>query len=465
MVDFSFTYEDFRAWYEEYSRKFLEPAKEVAIKALNEQLDEELPEVERIRVKVSGGRVKSLERVLRKLELPKYRDQIKSLEDVPAVLDDLVGIRVTCNNKSDVQRVMEIVRSLETYKGDTEPVLGQEGDSYRDYLGNPKESGYRAVHINLCTAVSYGTKRRVVTCELQVRTLLQDGWGELTHEDTYKPGSTPPALVETLSRRMADLLAAVDDIAQDLRDALDSIPSKSLELESDGSSEDGKEVSAGPDVMRQAAMQHLRDRVNGLQRPIDLASLAWELAREFGQEISQGWLGHGSFKSLLVSAVPGVRVSAEPPSYVLPKDFDASEVAAGAKAAGAKIEPGIPESALALKQVDRGFPLVSRDSLQAAYRQLAVASQSLDWEDQTLSKMGRINELVRRARGLNSEEHPVARSHLDYIEKSLLLSRKLAGPLTEEEIRDTYAEVTIKRLRGVLALDQPQEASVRNWLT
>ncbi|WP_185931109.1 GTP pyrophosphokinase family protein [Streptomyces sp. WAC 01420] len=461
MGDFSFTYDEFRAWYEEYSRKFLEPAKDAAIRALNEQLDEELPELERIRVKVSGGRVKSRERVWRKLELPKYRDRAKSLDDIPVVVDDLVGIRVTCNNKSDVQRVMEIMRSLDVYKDGTEPVLGQEEDSYRDYLKSPKESGYRAIHINLCTSVPYGLKRKVVTCELQVRTLLQDGWGELTHEDTYKPGSTPPALVETLSRRMADLLAAVDDIAQDLRDALDSISSESLNPEMDESSGgEGKLSSTGQAVVRDAAMQHLRDRVESLQRPVDLASLAWELAREFGQEISHGWLGFGSFKSLLEASAPDARVSAEPPSYVLPRDFDASAIAADARS-----EPGIPKSALALKQVDRGLPLIPRDSLQAAYSQLAEASQSLDWGDQTLSRMGRINELVLRARELNSEENPVARSHLDYIAKSLLFSRKLTGPLTADEIRDTYAEGTLKRIRGVLPLTQTQEKSVRKWLT
>ena len=68
--------------------------------------------------------------------------------------------------------------------------------------------------INLKTAVNAGLSREVVACELQLRTLLQESWGELTHEDTYKPGSSALRLVTTLSRRMADLLATLDDMAE-----------------------------------------------------------------------------------------------------------------------------------------------------------------------------------------------------------------------------------------------------------
>jgi len=56
-----------------------------------------------------------------------------------------------------------------------------------------------------------------------VRTLLQDSWGELTHEDTYSKSGELPPLVEVLSTRMADLLATLDDIAEDLRNELDRI--------------------------------------------------------------------------------------------------------------------------------------------------------------------------------------------------------------------------------------------------
>ncbi|MFG3282690.1 GTP pyrophosphokinase family protein [Streptomyces sp. NPDC048111] len=467
MVSLPFAYDEFSEWFEDYCRKYLEPARESAARALTEHLDVELPEIERVRVKVSPGRVKGKERTWRKLELPKYEGRIKSLEDIPTVIDDLVGLRVTCNNKSDVQRVVDIVASLKSFKTGSEPVLEQEQDSFRDYLSNPKESGYRAIHFNLCTSVPAGLRRKVVTCELQVRTLLQDGWGELTHEDTYKPGSAPPALVETLSRRIADLLAAVDDIAQDLRQELDRLATVNIEASSEGALSatlpmpqmQAQGAVASELGLRAAATYYLQNRVANLGKPTDLASLAWEVRKEFGQEVSQGWFGYGSFKTLLRDAVPEARVTDEPPSYVLPGDYDNSA------AKKASPYPGIPAAALALREVDRSFPLLTSDRLNAAYERLAEASQRVDWSDATSNDMSRLNEMTRKARELNTEDLAISRTNLDYIAKSLLLSGNLSHALTPEEIKAIYLTWTVNRIRGVTTLSRRQLDAVKKWLS
>ncbi|MDX3387804.1 RelA/SpoT domain-containing protein [Streptomyces niveiscabiei] len=462
-----FTYDEFSVWFEAYCKKYLEPARESAVRALNEHLDMELPEIERVRVKVSHGRVKGKERTWRKLELSKYEGRIKSFEDIPDVIDDLVGLRVTCNNKSDVQRVVDVVTSLDFFKAGAEPVLGRQQDSYKDYLSNPKESGYRAIHFNLCASVSAGLKRKVITCELQVRTLLQDGWGELTHEDTYKPGSAPPALVETLSRRIADLLATVDDIAQDLRQELDRLATVNIEASSEGPNSPAlplPKVQVQGEVesesgLRAAATYYLRNRVKNLGKPTDLASLAWEVRKEFGQEVSQGWFGYGSFKALLQDAVPDARVTEEPPSYVLPEDYDNSTQG--------KVSPypGIPSAALALKEVDRSFPLLSSNQLNAAYERLAEASQSVDWGAATSNDISRLNEMTRKARELNSDDLVISRANLDYIAKSLLLSGNLSHALTKEEIKAVYLTWTVNRIRGVTTLGRRQLDAVKKWLS
>ncbi|MFD4763142.1 GTP pyrophosphokinase family protein [Streptomyces sp. NPDC058439] len=466
MDNLPFTYEQFSEWFDSYERKYLEPAREAAVKVLSEHLDAELLEIDRIRVQISPGRVKGKERTWRKLELAKYNAKVTRLADIPIVIDDLVGLRITCNNKSDVQRVIDIVCALDCYQEGAEPVLEQQSGSLRDYLSKPKETGYRAIHVNLCTSVPSGLKRRVITCELQVRTLLQDGWGELTHEDTYKPGSAPPVLVEMLSRRMADLLATVDDIAQDLRQELDRLSTVNVE---ETSGEPGPSALTQPAItshpdrhhlgLREAAMGHLRDRVQRIEKPTDLASLAWELRKELGQDIIDGWLGFGTFKTLLKASVPNVRVTDEPPSYVLPNDYEASITTVTPQG-----HPGIPDVALILKGVDRGFPLISKDHLNSAYAQLADASQHIDWNDSTPYDIGRLNEMTRRARELNTEKNPVSRSHLDYIAKSILFSRNFNRPLTSDEIKAIYATSTINRIQGVIELDLEQMEKVTEWL-
>ncbi|MEU9339099.1 hypothetical protein AB0D49_39155 [Streptomyces sp. NPDC048290] len=465
MSELPFTYEEFSEWFDIHAGRYLTPAKDSASKALSVHLDAELPEIERVRVKVSSGRVKGKERTWKKLELEKYRNKISSLEEIPNIIDDLVGLRVTCNNKSDVQRVVDIVTALKIFQSGQEPVLEQQEGSLRDYLGQPKASGYRAVHINLCTSVPAGLKWKVVTCELQIRTLLQDGWGELTHEDTYKPGSTPPALVETLSRRMADLLAAVDDIAQDLRQELDRLSTKDIETSVTSLPATSVSITANVNeatfqpAIRDAASEYLRNRVTQLQRPMDLASLAWELSRKFGQEVSQGWFGLGNFKSFLKESIPNVRLTDEPPSYVLPGDYQSHTTAK------ASSPPGIPAAAMLLRDLDRSFPLLDSVHLNAAYRQLAEASQAINWADETTNDIGRINEMTRRARELNSEDAAVSRTHFDYMAKSLLFSGNLGRPLVAEEVKKIYSAWTVKRLLSVSSPSNRQITAVKKWLS
>ena len=465
MGDLPFSRATFGDWFDAYARDFLEPAREAAVRAISKLLDKELTEIERIRIRLAPGRVKGKERAWRKLE-SRYSDKVAVVGDIPGVMDDLVGLRIVCNNKSDVQRVVDIIHSLDSYHSGIEPVvLVKQDGSFRNYVKEPKETGYRAIHMNLCASVPSGLNWKVVTCELQIRTLLQDGWGELSHEDTYKPGSPPPVLVEMLSRRMADLLAAVDDIAQDLRNELDELanlnveePPRSTRAAPSGSRR--KDLNIGSQLeLRTAAMEYLRNRLSDLVKPVDLASIAWELRKEFGQEISEGWCGYGSFKALVKASIPHVRVTSEPPSLVLPQGYEAPIPTVAPK------DPDIPISALILRGVDSKFPLIGSERLRAAFKQLAEATRQIDWDDPTPAGIPVLNALTRHARELNSETCPVSRAHLDYIAKAVMFSGNLNRTLRVEEIRDIYTESTISRIRDVADLDEVQEREIRVWLT
>jgi hypothetical protein len=134
-----------------------------------------------------------------------------------------------------------------------------------------------------------------------VRTLYQDSWGELTHEDTYSKSGELPPLVEVLSTRMADLLATLDDIAEDLRNELDRIDEAIV-----------TETAGQPDA------DILLERWRSLDRPLEISSLAWALQNEFGAEVSDNWFGHGTFKRFLHAAVPEGELSGDRQVYLLP---------------------------------------------------------------------------------------------------------------------------------------------------
>lgn len=161
----------------------------------------------------------------------RYRDRITNPEDIFTVVRDIVGTRITCNTLNDVYAVAQEIKAVGT-SADPERSLIQPCDDWEDdYIRKPKESGYRAMSLLVAIPIPIGGRREPVTCEVQIRTLLQHAWGELTHEDTYKPGVKVPDLVEVLSKRLATALAVLDEIAQDLRDALEKVEREAISSE------------------------------------------------------------------------------------------------------------------------------------------------------------------------------------------------------------------------------------------
>jgi ppGpp synthetase/RelA/SpoT-type nucleotidyltranferase len=136
--------------------------------------------------------------------------------------DDMVGVRVVCNNTRDVQRFVDLLvkrLALETHGplGADAPLQAE----VQDYVAAPKPDGYRGVHLTFRVHVPDGTTfgSIAVGCEVQVRTLMQDGWARLSHKDVYKTDDLPDDLrarFEDLSR----VLEAADEIAQDIRDRI-----------------------------------------------------------------------------------------------------------------------------------------------------------------------------------------------------------------------------------------------------
>lgn len=198
------------------------------------------------RLRVEHGRIKEAARLLAKAQNPKYDDRIKSPEDVFEFITDIAATRVTCNTVQDVLSIAEAIRNSATLRS---PVGMASEKVWEDYIQDPKPSGYRAVHLLVEVDVPQGSQFVPVICEIQVRTLLQHAWGELTHEDTFKPEVKLPTLVSSLSKRLATTLAVLDEIAQDLRDELEKIENEAAispesELHNDGNA-DGEQTAPG----------------------------------------------------------------------------------------------------------------------------------------------------------------------------------------------------------------------------
>ena len=478
----TFGYAEFGAWYDTFSVDTLEPALDRAMDALQRELDDALSERDLARIRSISGRVKSKRRTWRKVNQSRYRQAIPTVDDIPAVIDDLIGMRLTCTNLRDIEMVQVAIENLPREPGKRQP-LALDPTSERDYVENPKQSGYRGWHVNLAVELD----GEPVTCELQVRTLLQDSWGELTHEDTYsKPGESPP-LVEVLSTRMADLLATLDDIAEDLRNELDRID-EAIVAETAGQVDEpgDDQLAAGPGA---DAADLLLERWRALDRPLELSSLAWALQHEFGAEVSDDWFGFRTFKRFLRAAVPDAEISSGRRAYLLPPgatpgtgdtgDTGGTESRGGTFATDIPGEPvvepdendvaddasTVPDEARQLRRIDRGFPLVETEQWRRIYEHLAEAWRRVGAGTPS-TRM--VNQLTRSARDrARATGDPLSRRHLDHVAKAVLAVNDSGDPLDAKQIGDAFTTSVLDRmadLRIVKVDDAASRGRVGRWL-
>lgn len=458
-------YAEFGHWYDDLRARVLEPALEVAEASLERALTELLSDRNLARIRSTSGRVKSKRRTWRKIRHPRYEDQVVTLDDIAGAIDDLVGLRVTCINLRDIDMIRTALDALPRVPGSG---LWLDPASERDYVMEPKESGYRGWHVNLGIDVG----ETPVVCELQVRTLLQDSWGELTHEETYSKDGALPPLVDVLSTRMADLLSILDDIAEDLRTELDRIDQ---ELVAEG--DDPLSVAAD-DLAGQAAdaAALLRGRWTSISRPTDLAGLAWELQREFGAEISDDWFGHRSFKQFLRHAVPEGEISTGRQAYLLPIDAgDADEAVTpshsgnGRETLEERALGAAPGPARQLRRIDPEFPLLAESEWPVLFDHLAESWRRVKPVD---AAAGTVNRLTRSARDLaRGAGTTLSRRKLDYVVKALLALDEAAPAGAQAPsasvLADRFAKQTIQRmveLRIIEGASSKAAIPVERWI-
>ena len=163
------------------------------------------------------SRVKTMESFLEKLTKKGWPYYYYLTE----VAKDLVGARVVCWFRDDCYGMLNCLQGSEQFD--------LRADSLEDYIKDPKASGYRSIHIladleydrvikGTDGTRSIGTDKFV--CEIQLRTKLQDAWGEFTHEMHYKFGEQLDADYEVLVSESANRLASEDRQAVAIRNIL-----------------------------------------------------------------------------------------------------------------------------------------------------------------------------------------------------------------------------------------------------
>lgn len=174
---------------------------ESAIKQIETKLDilNKESSVNRTRNPISTvkSRIKSPESIAHKLE---KKGLPINFESMMKNLNDIAGVRVICPYISDIYSVRDML-----LKQPDLTLIKQ-----NDYIENPKESGYRSLHLVMEIPVYLSKTEHHVRVEIQLRTIAMDFWASLEHQLKYKPSTAiTPEISEEL-RQCADRIAETD---------------------------------------------------------------------------------------------------------------------------------------------------------------------------------------------------------------------------------------------------------------
>ncbi len=133
-------------------------------------------------------RIKSLDSILLKMEKLGLKP---TLESVQKNIFDIAGVRVVCSFIDDIYTIEKYFLDQEDVKLITR----------KDYIENPKESGYRSLHLIIQTPIYTENGKKDMYVEVQLRTIAMDFWASLEHKLRYKK-NIDPALLRELSEEL-----------------------------------------------------------------------------------------------------------------------------------------------------------------------------------------------------------------------------------------------------------------------
>lgn len=168
---------------------------------------------ERDPVEHCKGRIKSAESMKEKLVRKGFP---VTLESALNQVYDAVGIRIVCQFVDDVYKMVDVIKRQE------DMTIIKE----KDYIQNPKPSGYRSYHLIVRLPVHLLDCTRELYAEIQLRTIAMDCWAALEHELRYKHTISNQELLQKELKRCSDEMASTDLTMQTIRQMIDNSEKK-----------------------------------------------------------------------------------------------------------------------------------------------------------------------------------------------------------------------------------------------
>ncbi len=153
-------------------------------------------------------RLKTPESIVEKM---KRRGFELTLESIEENLFDIAGIRVICSFEDDIYNVANLLVNQ-----DDITLIRM-----KDYVKNPKENGYRSLHLIIEVPIFLSNEKKYMKAEIQLRTIAMDFWASLDHKLRYKQDLENPDTIAGRLKECAILCMDLDKRMQDIRNQIE----------------------------------------------------------------------------------------------------------------------------------------------------------------------------------------------------------------------------------------------------
>lgn len=179
---------------------------ETKFKVLNEFLS---ATQDRNPIETVKSRIKTPKSIIEKL----WRKELPfTVESIEKNIRDVAGIRVICGFPEDVYLLAEYL-----LKQDDITLV-----RVKDYIKNPKNTGYRSLHLIVQVPIFLANEKRMMNVEIQLRTIAMDFWASLEHKMRYKKEDLKNAeeIAEEL-KICASEISKLDIMMQNIRNRIE----------------------------------------------------------------------------------------------------------------------------------------------------------------------------------------------------------------------------------------------------
>lgn len=184
-------------------------AVEVKLDILKEEfsLSHDRNPIEHIKTRIKTP--ESIRKKMRALKIP------LTVDSVEKNIHDIAGIRVICQFIDDIYILADCLLAQ-----DDVTLVDK-----KDYIANPKESGYRSLHFIVEVPIYLHNEKRQMKVEIQLRTIAMDFWASLEHRLTYKKSinNEKAHIISSELKNCAETSAWLDLKMKDIRDNIESM--------------------------------------------------------------------------------------------------------------------------------------------------------------------------------------------------------------------------------------------------